>query len=342
MRAAGVSLLVGALTAVAPSTALSYGESDTKGRPSSEERLLHVLTNQIRQAPREWPGFDPALASPEARGPLLLEPGLLEAARFHADDMAESGTFAHESSDGTSFFERLSRYFPGPAGENIYTGFGGGARAALTGWMNSSGHRMNILDGSWNRLGPGFSVRDGQVFYVQDFGRAPNGAPEPIPGAAVERIASGRLLLLANFFDARASRPRSFEAVLDDTRIALEHEGGPSGNETWSAITDEPPECTPLRFVLVMGSGRETTFPTTGALLAGRSCTATFSESRTDDSGGPLTIDADEPGGCRSTSIGPRSRSESDALALLALLALLTLRDALRPRCLLRRPPLID
>ena len=53
------------------SRAFGYGEPGDKGAPSHEERLLHVLTNQVRQAPHDWPGtqgIHPDTSSPKQMG----------------------------------------------------------------------------------------------------------------------------------------------------------------------------------------------------------------------------------------------------------------------------------
>ena len=44
------------------------------------------------------------------------------------------------------------------------------ARNAVNGWMNSPGHRQNILDSSYDRAGMGVAVADdGKVFFTQNF-----------------------------------------------------------------------------------------------------------------------------------------------------------------------------
>src|SRR5438105_3429975 len=92
-----------ALLMVRPVCVFAYGEASQGDLPSHEERLLHVLTNQVRQAPHDWPGWDTSLASADSRPPLLLQNGLEQAARFHADDMAAHAFFSHDSADGTTF-----------------------------------------------------------------------------------------------------------------------------------------------------------------------------------------------------------------------------------------------
>src|SRR5262245_39994164 len=70
-----------ALSIVALSTRLAfgYGEPAKAQLENHEERLLHVLTNQVRQDPHAWPDWDTSLATGEPRGPLFVADGLYEA-----------------------------------------------------------------------------------------------------------------------------------------------------------------------------------------------------------------------------------------------------------------------
>ncbi len=55
-------------------------------------------------------------------------------------------------------------------GENIAVGYPTAA-AVMKGWMNSSGHRKNILNKSFTRIGLGLATsEDGAKYWVQDFG----------------------------------------------------------------------------------------------------------------------------------------------------------------------------
>lgn len=288
-----------------PSMAFAYGEPDENGSPNANERLLHVFTNQVRQAPHEWPDWDTSLASPEARGPLGLEPSLLAAARYHANDMAKNGCFSHESCDGTPFQSRVSRFFSGPAGENIYTGTGSvnaRARTAMTGWMNSSGHRTNILRHEWNWLGTGFAGA-GQIFYVQNFGQVRGSTAPPIPGGAYEDLGGGAIRVVANYFDPDGRAPSTFEAILGDTRVPMTTVVGQPGNQTLAATADLPADCQTLFFVAEDADGVRSVFPSTGALLVGAACEDEYTTERAGalpGEDGPIVIGAnDEAGGCR-------------------------------------------
>lgn len=85
---------------------------------------------------------------------------LRSAALVHATDMACNDFFSHTGSDGSSPAERVSAqgYSWSSVGENIYAGSGsyGSPSSAFQGWMNSPGHRANILSSSFTQIGVGY------------------------------------------------------------------------------------------------------------------------------------------------------------------------------------------
>lgn len=92
------------------------------------------------------------------------------AAYLHSEDMALNDYFSHENLDGQSPFDRLSaagvEYRS--ASENIAAGY----KSAIyvhEGWMNSEGHRQNVL-GDYTRLGVGtYLGGSNQTYYTQKF-----------------------------------------------------------------------------------------------------------------------------------------------------------------------------
>jgi uncharacterized protein YkwD len=93
--------------------------------------------------------------------PLRRSPLLDAAATQHTREMLRVGYFSHDSADGTSFDQRVARFYPlGPgfhhwaAGENIvWAAPGLSANGALRMWMASPPHRHNILDPTWREIG---------------------------------------------------------------------------------------------------------------------------------------------------------------------------------------------
>ena len=91
-------------------------------------------------------------------------------ARIKAQDMVSNGYFSHQSPTYGSPFDMLKSFGISykSAGENIAANSSNSG--AVTAWMNSSGHRANILNGSYNFTGVGVvsSPKYGKM-YVQMF-----------------------------------------------------------------------------------------------------------------------------------------------------------------------------
>jgi uncharacterized protein YkwD len=95
---------------------------------------------------------------------------LAEAARRHSRDMKRRSFFSHDSPGGASLMDRVRRagfrgFF---VGENIAWGSGSYAEPAhiVSGWMQSPGHRANILRSEFRQIGVGVAI----------------GAPRPVGG----------------------------------------------------------------------------------------------------------------------------------------------------------------
>ena len=82
----------------------------------------------------------------EGLAPLMLSSRLTEAAGDRIKDMEEQAYWAHEAPDGSSPFRWLSvrGYQFANAGENLAAGFET-AEVLVLSWMESKGHRANIL-----------------------------------------------------------------------------------------------------------------------------------------------------------------------------------------------------
>jgi uncharacterized protein YkwD len=105
--------------------------------------------------------------------PLTADSRLAAAATEHSADMAAKNYFDHTSLDGRTFVDRIraTGFPPTLIGENIAAGR---STPALTmqDWMNSPGHRANILNCGYTRLGVGYATGGKYGFYwTQDFGR---------------------------------------------------------------------------------------------------------------------------------------------------------------------------
>lgn len=86
---------------------------------------------------------------------LSLDDNLCKAAQVRAKEISES--FSHTRPDGSSCFTVLNSYgisYSG-AGENIAYG-SSTSSGVMKQWMNSSGHRANILNSKWKKIGVGY------------------------------------------------------------------------------------------------------------------------------------------------------------------------------------------
>ena len=102
---------------------------------------------------------------------LTLHEGARSVAQLKAEDMAENGYFSHTSPTYGSAFDMLSERGIAytSAGENIAAGQKTAA-AVMNSWMNSSGHRANILNSQYTSLGVGYAVSaGGKPYWVQVF-----------------------------------------------------------------------------------------------------------------------------------------------------------------------------
>jgi uncharacterized protein YkwD len=130
----------------------------------------------------------------EKKPPLKLNPLLTAAAAGHARDMAEHGKLTHDGSDGSEPKTRIKRtgYHYRDIGENVATGqetVGDVMRA----WIESPGHRENIL-GDFTEMGGAVAKGpDGRSYWCVDFGRPmPQVDPAKSPGEMIAALNRAR------------------------------------------------------------------------------------------------------------------------------------------------------
>jgi uncharacterized protein YkwD len=107
-------------------------------------------------------------------GPLAVDATLTAVAQAHSADMAAHNYFDHNSQDGRSPFDRITAagYRFSTAAENIAAGQRT-PQAVMTGWMNSPGHKANILNCALHEIGVGYATSSSStygVYWTQDFG----------------------------------------------------------------------------------------------------------------------------------------------------------------------------
>ena len=134
---------------------LPYKVPTSRPRPDLEARMLDLINRERIAAGLK---------------PLAPDPELTEVARRHSADMFARGYFAHETPEGRDPFDRMReanvRFLT--AGENL--ALAPTVQVAHIGLMNSPGHRANILNKDFGRVGIG--IMDGGIrglMVTQDF-----------------------------------------------------------------------------------------------------------------------------------------------------------------------------
>jgi uncharacterized protein YkwD len=153
-----------------PQHSPARGSSKATSAASGDSRTLFRLLNRERAR--------------HGLRPFRRSAALDEAARWQSRDMVARGYFAHERAGGPSLAQRIRRagYLAGARswaiGENIAWGEGpfSTPQSIMRSWMNSLGHRANILRRRFEHVGvglaqgiPGRSGQDG-VTATTDFG----------------------------------------------------------------------------------------------------------------------------------------------------------------------------
>jgi uncharacterized protein YkwD len=125
---------------------LPYTVAEPRPKPELEARMLEFVNNE-----RTTAGLQPLAADPE----------LTEVARQHSADMFKRGYFAHVTPENRSPFDRIREadiHFL-TAGENL--ALAPTVQIAHAGLMKSPGHRANILQPTFGRVGIG--IMDGGI-----------------------------------------------------------------------------------------------------------------------------------------------------------------------------------
>jgi uncharacterized protein YkwD len=122
--------------------------------------------------------------------PLKYQPNLRDAAMWMAQDMADKNYFSHTDSLGRKIGERFPAFGYTPfsmIAENICAGHAT-PEAAIAAWMDSDGHRKNILRDNIREIGVGYGYNrssDYKRYWAQGFGARSNVFPLIIEGEAI-------------------------------------------------------------------------------------------------------------------------------------------------------------
>jgi len=133
-------ILTSTLIVVLTTTAFAADTNSPAIQLTNAEAELLKKTNEVRAR--------------HGRAPLRMSPHLMESARRHASWMASAGSLTHTSDQ---------------VAENIAWGQED-VDAAIDSWMNSPGHRANMLSEEYTEIGvAGYYVEGGRIYWCQQF-----------------------------------------------------------------------------------------------------------------------------------------------------------------------------
>lgn len=158
-----LALFLSASVGIAKPNAAGVVEAVSPVEVSSIEERVFQTINQVREE--------------NNLEPLSYRKDLSVIARSHSSDMASRDYFSHISPDGENLQKRISRGGITDwtrLAENIASnqGFSDPASIAVKGWLESPGHRHNILDKNLTETGIGVAIdARGKVYLTQLFAK---------------------------------------------------------------------------------------------------------------------------------------------------------------------------
>jgi uncharacterized protein YkwD len=144
-------------SSAAPSPTRTTAKPAPPGNTSYEDQVV-TLVNQER--------------AKAGCKPLTVDSRLVTAARGHSQDMANRNYFDHNTPEGVTPWTRITNagYHFSTAAENIAAGQTTPAQV-MNAWMNSAGHRANILNCDLRNIGVGLAYNAKHTpYWTQDFG----------------------------------------------------------------------------------------------------------------------------------------------------------------------------
>jgi uncharacterized protein YkwD len=167
--------------------------------------------------------------------PLRWNRQLTHASRWFSWDSTENrpgGFCGHQDTQGhwPDFRARAFGYLGGAGAENAYCAYLSPAEA-IQGWMDSPGHRANLLDPNSREIGLGYYRRssDGRGYVTQDFGNDPVYAPVIIENEAISTTTRN-----VNLYIYNRSTAGGFTGLAPAKRMLI------SNNPSFSSAVWEP------------------------------------------------------------------------------------------------------
>lgn len=135
-------------------------ENTTKSENSDQAQVSSVIQQVVDLTNAE--------RANEGLAPLQIDSALTKSAQLKSQDMKDNNYFSHTSPTYGSPFDQMKTLGVSykSAAENIAMGQRT-AQEVVQGWMNSAGHRANIMNGSYTHIGVGLS--DSGYYWTQQF-----------------------------------------------------------------------------------------------------------------------------------------------------------------------------
>jgi uncharacterized protein YkwD len=241
-----LAVLIGGSAALPPAWAQTVEPDDSHTiHPGSSAPRISGSSVDLRQTSQQIVSLTNRFRAQHDRGELRVNPELERAAQDFADHLARTDTFSH-TADGKRPSQRVREHgytyclvAENIAEEHNSAGFTTPslARAFVTGWRHSPGHRKNLLDGDLDEIGVGVarSGRTGRYYAVQDFGRPKSKAIlfriTNETDATIRYIVDGQSFNLGPHYTATHTRCRAPE--LDFPNARGKSEAGKEGEETF-------------------------------------------------------------------------------------------------------------
>lgn len=133
--------------------------AQTQPAPSSQQNQAASFTQRVADLVNQE-------RAKAGLAPLQMDESLNKVAQAKAADMAQNKYFSHNSPTYGSPFDMMKQFGISyrTAGENIAMGQRS-PEEVMSQWMNSPGHRQNILNGSFTKIGVGYV----NGYWVQTF-----------------------------------------------------------------------------------------------------------------------------------------------------------------------------
>lgn len=167
-----------------PNLSVSFG-GDDKAFNSSRPRIFNEKENSSQPSAKkastnfafERRAFEEINQQRITAGlqPLVWSDAAAKIARLHSENMANFKFFSHEGLDGSMVNDRADAFGISKwkaIGENIAynRGYNNPIEFAVERWMQSPGHRENILNGRWTESGIGIAItQDGTYYFTEVF-----------------------------------------------------------------------------------------------------------------------------------------------------------------------------